>query len=152
MIPRAALLTLVLALQPLPGAAREPNTPEPPGRQAAAEAAAAPGLSQRISLAGDDDPLRYGRDPLPATPAPRSSAPDQTRRLDLAGRIDVELHEAANQAASVPGRRLGHGDLVLSLPLSSFLAVRTGVRVDYDQQPRDFDAEPTPTLGVAVRF
>ena len=66
----------------------------------------------------------------------------------------VNLSPTQLKSPNEAGRRLGYGNLVLSVPLNDSLDIRTGVRVDYDSSPQQqsFEAEATPTIGVGFEF
>jgi hypothetical protein len=157
MLAKAAL-TMALLLTPTPGSAGPPSAAAPLEKaaipQAAVLAQASPrGLQKRISLGKRDDAQLYGADPM-ATKPPGAPGGRGPTRVDLTDVIDLRLHAAPIRGAAVPGRRMGHGDVVFSVPVSEALDLRTGVRVDYDSSPasQDFDADPIPTLGVGVKF
>lgn len=91
---------------------------------------------------------------LPESPRRASAAPTLPDESWLSERLDLHLEPALLAPHAQPGQRLGHGDVVFSLPLGEWLRLRTGVRVDYENLPRDgaWQVEGAPTVGVGLRF
>jgi hypothetical protein len=98
-----------------------------------------------------------GGQPPPASsegqrgPSAKEVLPDEGKLPEL---LDLRLRPMNLPPTAQPGQRLGHGDAVLSLPLGERWELRTGVRVDYENRPRDgiWELEGTPTLGIGFRF
>jgi hypothetical protein len=94
---------------------------------------------------------------LPALPESQRSAsvaptlPDESRFPEL---LDLHLRPMPLVAPAQPGQRLGYGDVVLWLPIGEWWQLRTGVRVDYENRPRNgtWQVEGIPTVGIGVRF
>ncbi len=77
--------------------------------------------------------------------------PDESQLSDL---LDLHLQPTPLLAPAEPGQHLGHGDVVLSLPIWKRWQLRTGVRVGYENRPRigTWQLEWTPTVSIGVRF
>jgi hypothetical protein len=115
------------------------------------------GLQPRMTLAGDAQRV-YVPSTASTSEAPLSkSVPangDLDLDLDLSQHLALNLRPASLHSPSQAGRSVGYGDIVLSVPLSDSIDLRTGVRVDYDSSPgsETLDAEATPTIGVGFEF
>ena len=91
---------------------------------------------------------------LPESPRRASAAPTLPDESWLSERLDLRLEPTPLSPHAQPGQRLGHGDVVFSLPLGVWWRLRTGVRVDYENLPRDgaWQVEGVPTVGIGLRF
>lgn len=118
-----------------------------------ADAVSERGLQPRIPLA-QDEPRVYTPSPAAGAETPPIRAGQADDDLDLSRHLALNLAPTALSSPSEAGRRLGHGNVVLSVPLSDGMDLRTGVRVDYHSSPASetFQAEATPTLGVGFEF
>lgn len=118
-----------------------------------ATAASQRGLQRRIPLALDEKRL-YAPEATVATepqPAAKARAAQDT---GISDHLALELCPTPLESPSEAGRSLGHGNVVISLPLGDAMELRTGVRVDYDSSPgsENFEAEAIPTIGVGFDF
>ena len=113
------------------------------------------GLQPRMALAGDAQRV-YVPSTASTSEAPLSkSVPaNGDLDLDLSQHLALNLRPAPLRSPSQAGRSVGYGDIVLSVPLSDSIDLRTGVRVAYDSSPGSeaLDAEATPTIGVGFEF
>lgn len=118
-------------------------------------ATAAPqrGLQRRIPLAQDEKRL-YAPESAVATEPPPAARAQAEEYSGISEHLALELRPTQLESPNEAGRSLGHGNVVISLPLGDAMELRTGVRVDYDSSPgsENFDAEATPTIGVGFEF
>jgi hypothetical protein len=133
-------------------ASGEASSVAAPRAEATTKSAPVRGLKPRVRLADDTEHL-YG--PCPAESADRPTAQTvDNQGTRLADHLALNLNPTRLSSPSEAGRRLGHGNVILRVPISDALDLRTGVRLDYDSSPatEDFAAEATPTIGVGVEF
>jgi hypothetical protein len=111
------------------------------------------GLQPRMALAGDAQRV-YFPSTVNTSAAPLAKPVPANDDLDLSQHLALNLRPSPLRSPSEVGRSLGYGDIVLSVPLSDSMDLRTGVRVAYDSSPgsETLDAEATPTIGVGFEF
>ncbi len=148
-------IVVCLALLLLPASALAAEDSESGASGAPAAVASPPperGLQARIPLAPDEGRL-YGPGPVETADLPPGEAVE-AEGSGLGDHLAVELRPTRLRSPNQAGQRHGHGKVVLRVPLSEALDLRTGVRVDYDSRPQsnDFAAEATPTIGVGIEF
>ena len=111
------------------------------------------GLQCRIPLAKDETRLYTPEAAVAPEPRPAAVVQDE-KGPRISERLALELRPTPLESPNEAGRRLGHGNVVISVPLGEAMELRTGVRVDYDSSPSSgsFDAEAIPTIGVGFEF
>ena len=111
------------------------------------------GLERRIPLAKDEKHLYAPEAKLIGEPRPAAGVLDE-EESSISDHLALELRPTPLASPSEAGRSLGHGNVVISLPLGDTVELRTGVRIDYDSSPgsESFDAEAIPTIGVGFEF
>ena len=89
-----------------------------------------------------------------ARPSPDPGASEPRRRSLLTRVLQLRLRGLTGPTPPDPRQQVGIGDVALRLPLGDSLDLRPGVRVDYGRSPEAdlWTGEPTPTLGVGMRF
>ena len=111
------------------------------------------GLQCRIPLAKDETSLYAPEATVVLEPRTVAVARDE-KGPGISERLALELLPTPLESPSEAGRSLGHGNVVISVPLGEAMELRTGVRVDYDSSPGSgsFNAEAIPTVGVGFEF
>lgn len=155
-----SILSLCLAALVLAGAAsaeeKSATSPTPAAVPVSADGESPTsdrGLRPRIQLARDEERV-YGPCPSAGSEPVPVEAVGSDDELDLSKHLALNLNPTQLRSPNEPGRRQGHGGVVLSVPLNDAMDLRTGVRVDYDSGPssQSLAAEATPTIGVGFEF